>query len=162
MEYCRAGLCILNCQCIYLVELFPVRMRIFSAGFRTVLINTAIIVASQEGTRHWTEYILLIFIDMQMSLNNFMWFDTQCRAIRSISRSVMRGPNVRQQFPQSRQLIESNTSWWMACIVSSSSRWRFFLIDLKKVFVSFSTFLALSGRELISIKWLCFNLKGQM
>lgn len=162
MEYCRAGLCILNCQCMYLVEFFPVRMRIFPAGFRTVLINTAIIVASQEGARHWTEYILFIFVDMQMSLNNFVWFDTQCLC-NPFDITVR---DARSQCPAAIPAVQAIDRIEYLLVDGMYRVVQFpvtVLLDrFEKVFVSFSTFLALSGRELISIKWLCFNLKGQM
>lgn len=74
----RTSLCILNCQRVYLVKLFPVRMRVLAASFRSVLINTAIVIRSQKRARHRPEYIVFILVDMQMACYHFVRLDTQC------------------------------------------------------------------------------------
>ena len=72
IEGSRADTEVLHGNGTDLVKLFPVGMRIFPAGFRTHIINRAIVVCSQESTGYFLKHIIPVLIDPEVLANKFL------------------------------------------------------------------------------------------
>lgn len=73
-ECCRANCCIIEGKAAYLMELFPVGMREFPAGFWAYFINTTSVVYPQKTTWQFAENIVFIFVDLQVFAYKFSGF----------------------------------------------------------------------------------------
>lgn len=70
IEYRRTGGGVANGQRMDLVELLPIRVRIFATGLGAVFVDEAIIVCCQKRAGHFFEHIVVVFVDAQIGTND--------------------------------------------------------------------------------------------